>query len=330
MDNTLDLDTTKMFSNSPIFISEKPDLINPWSVSFSEMFHMSNDSYLFKTSEKVSNSDDYYPLLEAKMVDFYNHRSASYESRGDERGYRVLPENGDDVLKDKSYKTTPFYFVNKQVVLEKIKDYQRNWLCGFKKITAPTNERTFHFSIFPIGAIAANLPTVFINDYKIDPKRIASLLGNLSSLILDYVARQKIGGINVAFYNVKQLPIFPPEKYTDSDTDFISRRIIKLVYNAWDMKGFAEELGYYHEPFEFDSDVRAVTIAELDAYYAKLYGLTRDELRYILDPSDVMGDDYPSETFRVLKNKEMNEFGEYRTQRLVLEAWDKLEAGELY
>ncbi len=35
------------------------------------------------------------------------------------------------------------------------------------------------------------------------------------------------------------------------------------------------------------------------------------------------------ETFRELKNKELGEFGEYRTQRLVLEAWDKLEAGDL-
>ena len=59
-------------------------------------------------------------------------------------------------------------------------------------------------------------------------------------------------------------------------------------------------------------------------------GLTRDELRYVLDPSDVLGDDYPSETFRVLKNKEIKEFGEYRTRRLVLEAWDKLERGELH
>jgi len=64
--------------------------------------------------------------------------------------------------------------------------------------------------------------------------------------------------------------------------------------------------------------------AELDAYYARLYGLTRDELRYILDPADVMGPDYPSETFRVLKEKEEREFGEYRTKRLVLEAWDRL------
>ena len=55
-----------------------------------------------------------------------------------------------------------------------------------------------------------------------------------------------------------------------------------------------------------------------------LYDLTRDELRYILDPADVMGDDYPSETFRVLKKNEIREFGEYRTGRLVLEAWDRL------
>lgn len=65
--------------------------------------------------------------------------------------------------------------------------------------------------------------------------------------------------------------------------------------------------------------------AELDAYYARLYGLTRDELRYILDPKEVYGEDFPGETFRVLKEKEIKQFGEYRTRRLVLEAWDKLE-----
>lgn len=60
-----------------------------------------------------------------------------------------------------------------------------------------------------------------------------------------------------------------------------------------------------------------------------MYGLNRDELRYILDPVDVMGDEYPSETFRVLKNNEMKKYGEYRTRRLVLEAWDRLESGDL-
>ena len=78
-------------------------------------------------------------------------------------------------------------------------------------------------------------------------------------------------------------------------------------------------------PAKWDEDRRALLRAELDAYYARLYGLTRDELRYILDPKDVYGPDFPGETFRVLKEKEERAFGEYRTRRLVLEAWDRLE-----
>ena len=74
--------------------------------------------------------------------------------------------------------------------------------------------------------------------------------------------------------------------------------------------------------FKWDENRRAVLRSELDAYYAKLYGLTRDELRYILDPKDVYGADFPGETFRVLKEKEEKQYGEYRTRRLVLEAWE--------
>ena len=58
----------------------------------------------------------------------------------------------------------------------------------------------------------------------------------------------------------------------------------------------------------------------------RLYAFTNESLRsaYILDPANIMGDDYPSETFRVLKNNDIKAFGEYRTRRLVLEAWDSL------
>ena len=64
------------------------------------------------------------------------------------------------------------------------------------------------------------------------------------------------------------------------------------------------------------------------AWYARAYGLSRDDLRYILDPADLLGPDYPSETFRVLKKNEIAKFGEYRTQRLVLAAWDTQAAGQ--
>ena len=81
-------------------------------------------------------------------------------------------------------------------------------------------------------------------------------------------------------------------------------------------------MGYEGEPFRWDNQRRAKLRAELDAKYAKLYGLTREELRYILDPSDIYGSEFPSETFRVLKNNEIKQYGEYRTQRMVLAAWD--------
>lgn len=76
------------------------------------------------------------------------------------------------------------------------------------------------------------------------------------------------------------------------------------------------------EPFRWDEVRRAQIRAELDAYYARLYGLTRDELRYFLDPKEVHGEDFPGDTFSVLMEKEIKQFGEYRTRRLVLEAWD--------
>jgi hypothetical protein len=101
-----------------------------------------------------------------------------------------------------------------------------------------------------------------------------------------------------------------------------------LFCRAYDLRPFAEDLDYTGEPFTWDEVRRAQLRAELDAYYARLYGLTTDELRYILDPKDVHGETFPGETFRVLKEKEIRQFGEYRTKRLVLGAWGRMETSQ--
>ena len=98
------------------------------------------------------------------------------------------------------------------------------------------------------------------------------------------------------------------------------------VYTSHAMAPFARDLVRDGaRPSPGTRDRRAHLRAELDAFYARAYGLTRDELRYILDPADEMGADYPSETFRVLKNNDIKRFGEYRTARLVLAAWDRMD-----
>ena len=126
---------------------------------------------------------------------------------------------------------------------------------------------------------------------------------------------------------VKQFPCLPPSIYSQEAIAFIKPRVLELTHTSNDLKPWAEYLEHGRTPFAFDPERRALLRAELEAFYAHLYDLTRDELRYILEPADIMGPDYPSETFRVLKNNEIREFGEYRTQRLVLEAWDRLFGG---
>ena len=163
---------------------------------------------------------------------------------------------------------------------------------------------------------------------------MAGLLADQCSLVHDFVARQKVGGTHLKYHVKKQLVNLPPDRYTPTDLAFIVPRVLELTYTAHDLKAWGQDLAAYDprpaaeqgQPFAWNPERRAQLRAELDAYYARLYGLTRDELRYILDPKDVMGADYPSETFRVLKEGEIRTYGEYHTRRLVLEAWDR--AGE--
>lgn len=197
------------------------------------------------------------------------------------------------------------------------------WLMGWRDITGVEKIRTVIASVVPRVGVGHTMPLFMTGQ---EPTRTAALLANLDSLTLDFIARVKVGGTHLTYGYLKQFPILPPDRYTDADLEFIVPRVLELTYTADDLAPWAADLGYTGDPFPWNPERRAQLRAELDAYYARIYGLTRDELCYILDPADVMGDDYPSETFRVLKNNEMREFGEYRTRRLVLAAWDRLEA----
>lgn len=205
------------------------------------------------------------------------------------------------------------------------------WLMGWRDICRSTDERTVIASVVPRVGVGNKIPLLFPS-VDVSAARSAALLGNLSAMALDFVARQKIGGTTLNYFYIKQFPVLPPSRYTEADLSFIVPRVLELAYTAHDLQAWGQELAAYDprpaaeqgRPFGWSPERRALLRAELDAYYACLYGLTRDELRYILDPKDVMGEDYPSETFRVLKEGEIRAYGEYWTRRLVLEAWDKL------
>lgn len=215
-------------------------------------------------------------------------------------------------------------------------DRSPQWLMGWRDITNAAAERTVIASVVPRVGVGHKMP-LFHFSPSIGAPFAAAFLANSNALPLDFVARQKVGGTSLTYHYLKQFVYLPPDRYAEADLAFIAPRVLELTYTAHDLKPWADDLAAYDlrpagqrgTPFAWNPERRAQIRAELDAYYARLYSLTRDELRYILDPADVMGDDYPSETFRVLKNNEMRAFGEYRTRRLVLATWDALEAGTL-
>lgn len=264
------------------------------------------------------HSERYVPLYEAKMFHQFDHRWATYEETS----------TRDVTLSEKQhpgYEPISRYWVPQSEVAHRLsgKDWKRGWLLGWRDITNATNERTVIAPVFPVCGVGNKAPLIFSEK---DPQLLACLVGNMAALAFDFVSRQKIGGTTLNFYLLYQLPILPPHAYSETDLAFIVPRVLELTYTSHAMASFARDLGHEGPPFAWDEDRRAQLRAELDAWYALAYGLTRDELRYVLDPKDVMGTDYPSETFRVLQKNEIAKYGEYRTQRLVLAAYDELMA----
>ena len=309
--------TKKLYRTVPVLITDGPPEQNPWGIRFMTMFHMSNDSHLFKDAPE----EGLLPLYEAKLMHQFNHRWATYDMDGSTRDVTVNEQCRPD------FSINPRYWVDAAEVNLRLADkgWECGWLMGWRDIALRSVERTVISSVVPRVGVGHKMPLMFCNKSP-SVLHTAALFGNLNSLILDYVARQKVGGTSLTYFYLKQFPILPPDSFSDVELAFIVPRILELTYTAHDLRPWAQDLGYDGEPFPWNPERRAQLRAELDAYYARLYCLTRDELRYILDPADVMGEDYPSETFRVLKNNEMREFGEYRTQRLVLDAWDRLAA----
>jgi hypothetical protein len=317
--------TKKIYQRVPVLINEATDK-NSWEINYLRFFDMSNDSDLFQSHPK----EGFLPLYEGKMVQAYDHRAAGVITN-----LQNIKRPGQPVVTtieehhDPRYLPNPQYWVPESAVRERMPDwYLFRWFLGFKSVTSPTNERTFIATLLPWSAVSNSMPLMLTKQK--DPRLISCLLANLNALVFDYVARQKVGGVNLNFFIINQLPALTPDSYLTDDVAFISSRVVELVYTATDMGHFARDMGCDSKPFSWDEERRGAIMGELNAYYAHLYGFTRQELQYVLDPHDVCGPEFPSETFRGLRENEEQEYGEYRTRTLALAAFDRLSRSDRF
>lgn len=348
--------TAKIYRNSTILYNEVTGE-NPWNVKFARMLDMSNDSYLFRTYAQLTelgatlngntfttvDGETYVPLYEGKMIWHYNHHYGSWPIEGERPNSINMPSETELANPDSCI--MPWYWVPLSAVNDRLVKYDKDgnivwewkhkWMFAFRDIARSVDMRTFIIAPIPDAIGVGHTATLLYAERGCMPG--AALCGMLSSLIFDYTTRQKIGGTHTSINYVKQFPALTPDQIPSAMQWQIVKRVAELCYFNHDMDNWASELWEEmneeqraelpqlgaQQPWIYNPERRAILQAELDAIFAHLYGLNTEDLRYILDPEDVCGKGCINETFRVLKDNEIRQYGEYRTKRLVLEAWNK-------
>ena len=326
-----DADTTKaLYRRLPVLVDDRQSDDGHWRISFKVMFHTAADCELFYTRDVLESSaaildgnrfmrltaeptessisdqgEIFVPLYEGKMVAIFDHRAAdvvrsnSAIHRPNQPHYLTAEDKADPTRL-----CLPMYWVSE---VERITHggSGMKWQLGFNNVTGATNERTMVCTALPSIAMADSEPLVISDGSPV------LLLTLLNSFVLDYVVRQKVGGNHLTYGVLRQLPVPRP-----ADVQLHASRLkssaVELSYTAWDMATFASELGYNCAPFRWDEDRRALIRAELDAIMFHLYGVPREDADYIMD------------TFPIVKRKDEETHGEFRTKRLILDRYDAI------
>jgi hypothetical protein len=296
------------------------------------LFNMAGDSAHFRAHADLSangfkldgntfvgRDGRFLPLLEAKMVHSFDHRFGTYEGATEahlNKGFLPLLSDADHA--DPAKSAIPLWWVAAQQVDESLGDrWAREWFLGWRDITNVANARTFIPTLVPRTAIGHTLPLMFPN---VEPQLVAALYANLCSFALDYAARQKVGGMHVTYGLLKQFPVLAPghlrakASWDRSRTvcEWALGRVLELTFTAWDLGGFASDVGYIGPPFRWDPERRFLLRAELNAAFFHLYGISHDDADYIL------------ETFPIVKKNDEKAHGEYRTKHVILEIYDAM------
>ena len=257
----LDILVAKKMSQFPLL---GEDIQDKWNLKLANEFHMTNDSYLFKTEP----GEERLPLYEGKMIHQFTHKFAEPRYWIDESEGRkaVLGKNG----------------VDKGQVL----DYQCYRL-GFRDIARNTDIRTMISTIVHKNIFCGN--TLIMNKKFDNVKNLLVISSLLNSFICDFVIRQRVTAHCNMFY-VYQTPV---PRLTEKDPYFseIVERAAKLICTTPEYDELAREVGLgSHENGVTEEIARGKIRAELDGIVAHLYGLTEGEFSHILSTFPIVAE----------------------------------------
>ena len=228
-------------------------LADTWNLKLAREFHMTDDSYLFKTE----TAEGRLPLYEGKMIHQFTHLWGEPKYWIDEAEGRKAD-------------------LGKNEDIGQVLDYQCYRL-AHRSIASSTNERTMIASIIPKDVFYGHS----LNASKgiIEPKNLLYIVAVLNSFVFDYSLRQRVA-TNLTMFYIYQLPI---PRLTEKDPQFkaIVERAAALICTTPEFDDLRAEL-LESKLMSLDSNREQIR-AELDAMIAHCYGLTEDEFAHVLN-----------------------------------------------
>ena len=291
-----------------------------------------NDGAIFKEDILYRNELSYYPIYEAKLIWLNDSKFASYENTDIKKIKASQPKHVE--IQDKK---NPIHYIQvRDYIKEEFADrkwlhrYNRQWFIIYRNVTGVANIRTTVAAIVPKRPVVLSAYLLYFTD-DTPILDICLFYANILSFVFDYISRQKIGGSHLSVYIFDQLPVIDIIKYPEFLKTIIYKTVLELNYTNLLLREFANDCGYSGSPFKWDEERRFLLQCELDAAYFHLYFGTPEEwqetgskelLEYFPTPRDSV--DYIMETFPIVKRKDEQKHGEYRTKRVILEIYDEM------
>ena len=348
-----------VYNSSDVIVRESKPEQNPWKVSMRQgFFNMTSDSSLFHEYSSIGDEVTtasvrpelegvrYQPLFEQNLINIFDHRFATFQEVTGKLSSTVSRFVQDDEHLDPHFDSFPRFWVEDGELDAATTDFPKKgkWILTHRLSARTTDQRSVIVATLPWCALGNSVIAVTPD---VPGREAAMFAGMLNSFVLDYVARQKIGGMNLNFFISKQLPVIRrpmavmPSNWSPSfrNTDWLCSRVLELTFTSWSIESFALDCGWDGPPCFWNEDRRFQIRCELDAAYFHLYlgsksewGMTKGKdnregvndtlLEMFPTPRDAIS--YIMDTFPIVRRKDEAKFGEYRTKRVILEVYDQI------
>ncbi|GCF08765.1 hypothetical protein KDI_23290 [Dictyobacter arantiisoli] len=267
--------------------------LDSWQIRYAREFDMTTDSHLFAPLPdwhgyqsdlygrwRHGDKDFALPVYEGRMIGAFDPSAKGWLSgKGRSAVWNVIPWTAKQFAPQYLMSLPTYRACNSAIAGHKI---------GIMDICSAINARSM-YATFIHGNPCGNVVPV-IQPSKQDIVTVLSLLANLNSFVYDYMVRYRLGGQHLNYFVLAETPVIPPVHICPTLCAQLAARLnLAMVCFApqWlELRTCYPTLGKLHwrRLWAITPHERLRLRCILDALVANLYGLTYDELAWILRP----------------------------------------------